>query len=461
MAKEQYTGIVLGDSYIEWTVVNKTKGRLTSVDTGHIDLDPPTGDSDGARPQLSAAQMKSLGRSARGVVSLALPSDKVLLRVLDLPEVEDDELAGMVELQVDKFSPFPIDSLVVSHDILSRGDGTCKVLAAAAREQSVEDIVAASIDQSAIKISRIDLCVLGWMRLLRDEGKTRTEGRQIILILDGFTPSIVVFENGVPIVFRALTDTTELDEDERINEIISEVGYTLMTLELEHGGAVAKVIDVFSADTVVGELKDGLRGECSCEVNTWLLSSLPPLSEGIARRMADAAGRRIDMTPVSWLLAAQAKKSKRKMIGVSVFLLSIWVLLVGGFFGYFKVEESRMASLQAERAKWAGPADEVGGMIKRIRLIEQYMDRSDSALECLREVTAMLPANSIILISFSYGKGEDLKISGEADSRTLVLEFNDSLNKSKIFTEVVPGEINIVGGKHRFSFTLKLPGGKE
>ena len=88
-------------------------------------------------------------------------------------------------------------------------------------------------------------------------------------------------------------------------------------------------------------------------------------------------------------------------------------------------------------------------------MIERYTDRSDSALEVLREVSQLLP-EGVDLTSFSYRKGAILDIAGEADSGLLVTQFNESLNQSPLFVEVKPGTRTSSKGRHRFSFDIQL-----
>ena len=135
-------------------------------------------------------------------------------------------------------------------------------------------------------------------------------------------------------------------------------------------------------------------------------------------------------------------------------------MMAGGFMGYVFYQEKDLASLLVEQAHWEKPANEVRDMAGRIRIIQQYMDRTDSALECLREVTELLPRSGIELSTFNYKKGESLTLTGDASARGIVLEYNDNLNKSKIFTQVIPGDIKISQGKHRFNFVLTFPGGE-
>jgi hypothetical protein len=92
----------------------------------------------------------------------------------------------------------------------------------------------------------------------------------------------------------------------------------------------------------------------------------------------------------------------------------------------------------------------------QVRLIDRYRDRNDSALECLREISAILP-DGVDLLSMTYRKDEGIELVGEADRGALVLQFNQKLNESTLFGDVRPGtRTRTRQGRHRFSFDLIL-----
>ena len=99
-------------------------------------------------------------------------------------------------------------------------------------------------------------------------------------------------------------------------------------------------------------------------------------------------------------------------------------------------------------------------MRRRVAMIEPYTDKADSALECLREVSRAKP-DGIDITSFAYRKGDGVKLTGDADSSGLVIDFNRQLSLSQLFSEVISGAQTVSKGKYRFQLDLKLPGGEE
>ena len=67
-------------------------------------------------------------------------SGQALLRVAELPAVDPDELKGMVDLQVDKVSPFPPDSTVTSFEVVQQSETASGVLMAALDRKTADSI---------------------------------------------------------------------------------------------------------------------------------------------------------------------------------------------------------------------------------------------------------------------------------------------------------------------------------
>jgi len=101
-------------------------------------------------------------------------------------------------------------------------------------------------------------------------------------------------------------------------------------------------------------------------------------------------------------------------------------------------------------------------MRRRVFMIKRYMDRSDSALECLREISALQP-RGIDLTSFSYRKGETLRISGEAETVDQVYSFKSKLEGSTLFVgaKLQGPRRDRKKRKEVFDIDLRLHGGAQ
>jgi type II secretory pathway component PulL len=94
-----------------------------------------------------------------GSVTLALPASQIVTRIMQFPVLDAEELAGAVALQVDKFSPFPVEQMVYSYEELGKHGDACTVLMAIAQRTSVAGWGDA-LRRSGTEISRVDCAAL-------------------------------------------------------------------------------------------------------------------------------------------------------------------------------------------------------------------------------------------------------------------------------------------------------------
>ena len=462
MAKGQITGLAISPEAIEWSVLRAGKNRPGSVfDSGRVEPGVPRGTVEPEVVKEASSRLKAGLRGVKGAVTVGLPSGDLLLRVLDLPVVEPEELPGIVELQADKFSPFPIENMVVSHEVLRQTEDSCTVLIAAVLSQTVEDL-GALLHGAGLSVARIDAEILGWWRLLKDSRQIGATGRHLVVLLAGGAPEIMVVQDGIPVVFRCLAEMAEAPDDDLAAEIAHEVGYTLMTLELEQGQAGTDSIAVCS---ISGQAPTGLveklRDECACDVQQKSLASMAPLSEGLARRTADGTAR-LDLTPAAWQESGRSKQFRKRVVVTAVSVLGLWLALVGGFLGALYFQKNRLSTSRATLAELEGPTAAVRETRQRVRVIKRYMDRTHSSLECLREIATVQPVG-IELTSFTYRKGEHVKIVGEGPDPAGIYDFKNKLDASGLFTRTTLHGPRFDRRKRKqiFDIEMILPGNGE
>ena len=101
----------------------------------------------------------------------------------------------------------------------------------------------------------------------------------------------------------------------------------------------------------------------------------------------------------------------------------------------------------------------------KLRALQSFTDRSDSSLECLREITRMLPAGDIEFVSYNYKKGKGVTIRGTANSDDLVYDFFKTLSSSSLFERLKDQSVNTKTSKGVrrtiYAVTLDLPTEEE
>jgi len=450
MAKDITAGVLVTSDVVAWSVLRQNKGGTETVAEDMVNLSSFSDENEGDESPnevLGFSQIKS-------AVVMALPSTELLLRVMEFPAVDDEDLEGMIELQVDKFSPFPVDQMVVSHEVVSRDEESVRVLVAAAREKAINE-AAAVLQKQGLRIERVDAALLGCWKNIVDAGELAESGRETLVLISGDCVEALTHENGVPKALSCLGKVPDLNDAEVAEEISQEVAHLLMGLEVEHGRVSRQMITLWS-DGDQRVFAHALKNVCSQEVSEKSLGILPSVAHGVALRNMSGSGL-LDLTPQAWCTAASCKRARRQLIGSALGVVCVWLLLVGGALGWIKFEKMRLKHLEQVDAELSKPANEVRQLRLQVSMIKKYTDHTYSALECLREISSMQP-EGVDLTSFTYRKGESMHIDGEADSPLLVSQFNEALNRSKLFSEVKPGTRTLTKrGRHRFSFDIRFP----
>jgi hypothetical protein len=444
MTKDNYTGVMLRDGNLVWVRLVRAKDHLDVADTGRLAL------------QTEASEVAPGPGPGAGVTSLGVPAGDMLMRTLRLPAVDEAELAGMVSLQMDKISPFPIKDMVVSSEVLERRGGNVVVFVAAVRK-TVLDGMGDACRAAGFVPTRLDAVPLGWWHMLGEGGFLSTEGRQVVLIHEGGGPQLMVLDGGVPIAVRALDVPAEDPLPDQAAQLADEIGYTLAAAEMEHGESALGQTVVWWPGSLPAAVRDAVCEVCGPALAVHDAAGLPSAAEGIARRAAAPAGL-LDLTPPAWVDRWEEQRVRSQLVRMAVVLGVLWGLAVAGVYGGVAWEKWRLNRLESVRAAVHEPANRVREMKGRISMIRRYMDRTHSALECLRETTRLMPSGGMELSSFTYRKGESVKVSGQADSSDLVYAYKRALDGSPLFGEgTLSGPIRNRMGKESFDVDLDLP----
>ncbi len=467
MAKDRITGLVLSAERLEWTTL-QLKGRTSAVAAGSIPVEPvviPDKDDIAPESEVSVASQisKECNKFKNNLVVPGFPTEQLLLRVVDLPEVSDSELGGIVELQADKFSPFPVENMVVGYEVLSRDKehGTCKVLVAAINKEQADQLDE-TFKAAGVTVERLDAAIMGWYRLLQDAGKIEAAGRQVFLFLDSSVPEVIVVQNGVPILFRAFTGLNDFEGAALYDEISEELAHTLISLEMGDDSEVATTITIWFSGVEPSELVKGLENKCGCDVKVLALSLLGAASEGVAQREKKSETKLLDLTSTVWREKERSALFKKRLIVTAVFVLLFWLGCVAVLFGTIMYHNYRLSSLNSELENWKKSSMQVRSMRRRIFMIERYQDQKTSSLECLRAVSMVQP-NGVDLTSYDYKKGKRVKVSGQAINVGVVYEFKNALDANELFdnSDLIGPRNDSKRHREIFDIILALPGGEE
>ena len=462
MATSWITGVSLRRNRLEWTTLRRAKESWEIADQGHEDWPPPEGE----KSWISAAAIKPHLKRLKGQVSVALPTERVLLRVALLPSTDAAELRGMAELQTDKFSPFPVETVAVGSEVLESAGTSSLVAMGVVRREDVE-AVGQAFQGAGAPPDAVDVEILGWWWGLKQSGKIPSHGSQILLRAESSGVEMAVVRDGAPLAFRALPDQPPAgDEAARadwLEACAEEVADSLTALETEWGGAGAPTLHLFHEAGFPVECAEALKKSLGLEaLFTHGLDELPTASEGVARRLAEPARPlAMDLAPEAWRTADAERRVRRNLLRSATIFLVAWLLAIGVFWTLLNVRRGGLARLQAQVESMEGPAKEIRKLRAKTLEFAQYADRTHSALECLRVVSETLP-EGVEVTSYVYRKGATLSLRGESDAPDKVYSFIQALERANLFPEVKSEGISTrntpLGPRSQFGVTIVLPG---
>lgn len=430
MAKNEIHGLTVRAGALRITTLEQKQERWENRGSKVVALP----DEEGAATWPAMAEVLR-AEKLKGPCAVGLPSDRVLMRVEEFPTDDPDELAGMVELQVDKFSPFPVEQMQVSYERLAQSGASTRILIVAVQSDLLEE-VGSALRAVGLTPHRIDLRVLGWWRLLIEEDQIRHGGREAVLILDTDTTLLIIHHEGVPELFRALETTAEVGDEGFAEVIAEELEYALTALEAQWGGDTVPAFSVWHAGSVAPGLEERLTEMGDGNPPTMHdLESLPPVSQGLALRAVDERLGMANLAPPEWAAAERSSVARRRLLAATGMLLLIWLAAVTTFMIALSGRRSELASRRAYLTGLQLPGERVRETRDKAQFLERYTNQEFSGLEALRAVSLAMP-EGIDLSAFGYSKGNNVSLRGTGLSTAPILQFNQSLQDLTIFSEV-------------------------
>ncbi len=141
-------------------------------------------------------------------VAIGVSNQKVVVRLIDLPFMERDELAGAIQYQAQDYIPIPVEEAILDFQIIGdymtpSDEHVMEVLLVAAQRDMIANAVAA-VEGAGLRMAQVDVTAFalvrsllgaanGWLADDTDAG----EAVGIVHISSGLT-NIVVVERGIP-----------------------------------------------------------------------------------------------------------------------------------------------------------------------------------------------------------------------------------------------------------------------
>ncbi len=274
---------------------------------------------------------------ANANVELALPCQSVLIERHKLPSTDNAELADMLQLQLEKTLPYPLEDVSHGFEVLSRGENESTVLTFAASRAQLDTLCAPLREKGRIP-SRITLFALRVAASCPDTGT--------ILALwpeQGQTVCAIICDGKLAWA-QPIAETAP-------DAVLSELPGLLLSAEMQ--GVPADFSEIRIAEEA-GNLEEGLARHFEKPVRR--LGLLP------------AAKSDLDLLPPAWQSELRSRERgdsfKQNLLVAGV----VWLVLIALAFGYLAWMKHRVQLVQREH----------DSMKPRFAGIEKQMTRWDS-----------------------------------------------------------------------------------
>ena len=330
----------------------------------------------GAEEQALATLDEAVAAVPAGAhVELALPCHSVLLERHKLPATDRAELADMLQLQLEKTLPFPVEEVSHGFEVLDQENNESTVLSVTAAHAQLDQLCAPLREQGKLP-ERITLNAL---RL----AASCPAGEIVLAAWPEQEQLVIAVVCDAKLAWAQTIPSLEADA------VLAELPGLLIAAEIE---------GVNTAFTSVR-----LSPECSHLEPAFVGQFQKPVQP-----LTDTTDTKsdLDLLPASWQEEARRRVRGERMKQNLLLLAVLYLVLVAGAFGYLAWLKSKARKLQAEYSRLEPNYRGITQQMGRYKALSPAVDRDLSVVEILKQLVDNVVGNE------NLKKAEKLQFTG-------------------------------------------------
>jgi type IV pilus assembly protein PilM len=343
MAKNGAVGLDIGTHAIYVADVSHGRSGPKLVNFGGLEL-PPGAVHEGeiADPDAVTAAVRTLMDEAKireKRVHVGVSNQRVVVRQVDLPFMEDSELTSALRFQVQEYIPIPVEECELDYykleEVVEEETRMIRLLLVAADKATVANHVSA-VTSAGLRPVSADLNAFAVLRAVVPDPEG-SEGAEMLIDVGSGVTNILIHEAGLPRFVRILVvgggDITEaIQENLGVDRLEAEE--MKMRLGLGPNGEAGQVIgrkaDLF-VDEVRGSLDYYVAQAGSSKVTRAVLTGGGAKLQGLADRLERALRMPVEVgRPLSFLDMGKTAYSPDDLAEVEPMLTTAVGLALGG-----------------------------------------------------------------------------------------------------------------------------------
>jgi len=419
----------------KWPTCNVFQPGADRYQVWHFDLKSRKYVAKGSN-SLPANQPLPVGVAGKGWQSLVqpklnvawLPAESVFLRVVQLPQCGPEELAPMVDLQLEKLSPLPVAQIVWSAQSLGDGEAGMQTVLVVIAGLDATEAFLGRIEEVGLLVDRLDVPAVDQLMALKPEG----DGAWILPDLSGMPNKALVgwWCGGV---LRSL-GVLELPAEDAANASLRD-----QLMQMAWAGEIEGWLPrIPSWHLYAGpETRDAWRAALVSELGDEVEAIEPPAPADLA---LSSANRSLQAGPMlRGLLPAEYATRYRQQFNDRLWMRSLgaaFVLYVAGILVYFAVlgvENWRLGAVE-QQVKALGPAYTNALDLKAtFDVLNDLQELKFAALECWRLTSREIPEN-VTVDGLNFSEGSKVILNGTApeDSVGDLIDFSAALRNVEV-----------------------------
>jgi len=445
----------------------------------------------------------------RGDVTVAIPGQQALTRILTLPATDSEKLEQMIRYEVEGHIPLPLEEVVVAHHLLSVSNGRVQVLAAAAPRtlirQQLEWLGKIGLEPKAVELEALALynafCHLEKERdgihVVMDLGASKTT---LCLIEDGKLLGVRTILSGGRDLTRALKEKfglsfeeaertkqgggLEEDEDKAhlllsvLDGLVNEVKRTIhlytagrkqaiRSLHLCGGGARLRGLPAYLNHQL--GLEPTLLVVPSLESGTVTQGEIYTQGLGLAvKGLLRGQGSHLNFRCGEFAYAKEAAEIQGRWRFIAVAAAVVLLLaIVNGYFRYAS-KESRYQELKAQvRAAFQEAFPQVKNVVDENQQAKAavaelnkkaaFFGSGDlTVLGVLAEISQRVPKETRLDVQDFSVESDKVRIEAETSSFDAVDKIKTDLERFPKFKEVTVGDAKVSADQTKVRFRISI-----
>ena len=199
IGRERSLGIRIDEGTATFAEVERLFGRVRVVNSGTINL---SGGATGTEATL--VPQDGARRNRLDAVVVGLPRHQVVCRFIDLPNVEDERLAGLLSYEIERHLPFPVEEACYSYQKLSAAGSIARVLIAAAKRTDVDHVLEQA-SRLGVRATAVDVMSIAATGALYADKAVPANEKVALIQLAGPEAIVNVLCHGAVVSSRAIT----------------------------------------------------------------------------------------------------------------------------------------------------------------------------------------------------------------------------------------------------------------